>query len=327
MRRTRGLARTELGGGVCPPGRVRPGLGRADGERGSGRVCHAGAVRARRRLHGSGRLVESGSAARRERGVADGLAEPPGAAPRAGGAATTGAQAPVGSGAAAASIDGATAAASPTPATSPEPSASASPAASAAPPAGAAPTSAAGFKVRDTIVPMTFPLPATASYRYGDRWRAPRVGVARSYNQIRGVAQDGTYLRAHDGLDLLVKLGTPVVAPFTGRVIDPATRWKPWDPSRYGRVVVIESTEPTSPGYAVILAHLSSVAVKVGDGVERGQVVGKTGKTGNAAGTPPHLHLETRAPFRIRYGYAGVIRRLDVFDAEPSIRAADPKAR
>jgi murein DD-endopeptidase MepM/ murein hydrolase activator NlpD len=252
---------------------------------------------------------------------------PRGAAPRAGGAATTGAQAPVGSGAAAASIDGVTAAASPTPATSPEPSASASPAPSAAPPAGAAPTSAAGFKVRDTIVPMTFPLPATASYRYGDRWRAPRVGVARSYNQIRGVAPDGTYLRAHDGLDLLVKLGTPVVAPFTGRVIDPAKRWKPWDPSRYGRVVVIESTEPTSPGYAVILAHLSSVSVKVGDEVERGRVVGKTGKTGNAAGTPPHLHLETRAPFRIRYGYAGVIRRLDVFDAEPSIRAADPKAR
>jgi murein DD-endopeptidase MepM/ murein hydrolase activator NlpD len=181
--------------------------------------------------------------------------------------------------------------------------------------------------VRDTIVPMTFPLPATASYRYGDGWRAPRVGVARSYNQIRGVAPDGSYLRAHDGLDLLVKLKTPVLAPFAGRVIDPVQRWKPWDPSRYGKVVVIESTEPTSPGYTVILAHLSSVAVKVGDEVRRGQVVGRTGKTGNAAGTPPHLHVEIRAPFRIRYGYAGVIRRLDVFDAEPSIRAADPKAR
>jgi murein DD-endopeptidase MepM/ murein hydrolase activator NlpD len=181
--------------------------------------------------------------------------------------------------------------------------------------------------VRDTIVPVAFPLPDTARYLYGDGWRAPRVGVARSYNQIRGVAPDGTYLRGHDGLDLRVKLGTPVLAPFGGRVIDPAKRWKPWDPSRYGKVVVIESTEPTSPGYAVILAHLSSVAVKPGDEVERSQVVGKTGKTGNAAGTPPHLHLEIRAPFRIRYGYAGVIRRLDVFDAEPSIRAADPKAR
>lgn len=248
----------------------------------------------------------------------------------AGGTGGDGAPAPVG---------GATAAASPPPAASPSPaassspsgspdrSASASPAPSEASPAGAAPTSAAGFKVRDTIVPMTFPLPATAAHRYGDGWRAPRVGVARSYNQIRGVAPDGSYLRAHDGLDLLVKLKTPVLAPFAGRVIDPAKRWKPWDPSRYGKVVAIESTEPTSPGYTVILAHLSSVAVKVGDEVQRGQVVGKTGRTGNAAGTPPHLHLEIRAPFRIRYGYAGVIRRLDVFDAEPSVRAVDPKAR
>jgi murein DD-endopeptidase MepM/ murein hydrolase activator NlpD len=181
--------------------------------------------------------------------------------------------------------------------------------------------------VRDTVIPIAFPLPTTASYRFGDGWRAPRVGVVRAYNQIRGIAPDGSYLRAHDGVDLLVKLGTPVLAPFSGRVIDPAKRWKPWDPSRYGRVIVIESTEPASAGYAVILAHLSSTRVKVGEAVERGQVVGKTGKTGNAAGTPPHLHLEIRAPFLIRYGYAKVIRRLDVFDAEPSLRAADPKAR
>jgi murein DD-endopeptidase MepM/ murein hydrolase activator NlpD len=153
------------------------------------------------------------------------------------------------------------------------------------------------------------------------------VGIARWYNQIRGVAPDGTYLRAHDGVDLLVKLGSPVLAPFSGTVVDPAARWRPWDPSRYGKVVVIESTEPTSPGYAVILAHLSTVAVKVGDEVRRGEVVGKTGKTGNAAGTPPHLHLELRAPFMIRYAYAKVIRRLDAFDAGPSVRAADPNAR
>lgn len=174
---------------------------------------------------------------------------------------------------------------------------------------------------------MAFPLPATAAYRYADAWRAPRAGVTYPYEQIRGIAPDGSYLRAHDGLDLRVKLGTPVLATFSGTVIDPAKRWKPWDPGRYGKVVAIESDEPTSPGYVVLLAHLSTQAVKVGDHVERGHVVGRTGRTGNAAGTPPHLHLELRAPFRIRYGYAGVIRRLDVFDAEPSVRAADPRTR
>jgi murein DD-endopeptidase MepM/ murein hydrolase activator NlpD len=210
-----------------------------------------------------------------------------------------------------ASPSGATAAASPAP-TAPD---------------GAAPTTAAGFKVRGTVVPMAFPLPATAKYAYGAGWRVPRDGPARPYEQIRGVAPDGTYLRAHGGLDLLVKLGTPVYAPFSGKVVDPAKRWKPWDPARYGKVVVIESTEPASPGYTVVLAHLSTTKVKIGDTVERGDLVGKTGKTGNAAGTPPHLHLELHAPFKIRYGYAHVIRRLDVFDAEPSVRTADPKAR
>jgi murein DD-endopeptidase MepM/ murein hydrolase activator NlpD len=173
---------------------------------------------------------------------------------------------------------------------------------------------------------MSFPLRSTVAYRYGDGWRAPRVGVVRPYEQIRGIAPDGSYLRAHDGIDVLVKLGTPVYAPWSGTIIDPAKRWKPWDPSRYGKVVAIESDEATSPGYVVLLAHFSKQSVKVGDHVERGQLVGKTGNTGNAVGTKPHLHLEIRAPFLIRYGYAGVIRHLDVFDAEPSVRAADPRA-
>ncbi len=263
---------------------------------------------------------------------------PGAAAPVTGGGASTGkdatvsaSPAPAASPLAAASPAGGDAtlagAAPPGPSAGSTPRPSGTPAPSADPGAQAAPTSATGFKVRETVVPISFPLPATSAYGYGDGWRAPRVGIARAYNQIRGVAPDGTWLRAHDGLDLLVKTGTPVLAPFSGTVIDPAKRWKPWDPSRYGKVVVIESTEPTSPGYRVILAHLSTVAVKVGDAVERGEVVGRTGKTGNAAGTAPHLHLEIRAPFLIRYGYAKVIRRLDVFDAEPSVRAADPRAR
>jgi murein DD-endopeptidase MepM/ murein hydrolase activator NlpD len=71
-----------------------------------------------------------------------------------------------------------------------------------------------------------------------------------------------------------------------------------------------------------MLAHLSRQSVAIGRVVRRGQIVGRTGRTGNASGTVPHLHVELRA-FLIRYGYAGVIRRLDVFDVEPSLRAAD----
>ena len=218
---------------------------------------------------------------------------------------------------------------SPAPRTSPQPSAV--PSAGAPTPApttlATAPTSEVGFRVRATVVPMGFPLPASARYRYGDAWRTPRAGVVYPYNQIRGVTSAGRLLRAHDGLDLQVALGTAVLAPFSGVVVDPRPLWRPWDQARFGRVVVIRSSESTSPGYLVILAHLSRQSVSIGDTVRRGQVVGRTGRTGNAAGTVPHLHVELRAPFLIRYAYAGVARRLDVFDVEPSLRAADPRSR
>lgn len=174
------------------------------------------------------------------------------------------------------------------------------------------------------MVAMGFPFRAGTRFSYGDGFRRPRDGAVYPYNLVRGVASDGTLLRAHDGQDLLVPVGTLVIAPLAGVVVDPAATWRPWDSARYGKVIAIRSTEPTSPGYTVILAHLSRQSVPIGAAVRRGQVVGRTGRTGNAAAALPHLHVEIRAPFAIRYGYGGVIRWLDAFDVGPSLRAADP---
>jgi murein DD-endopeptidase MepM/ murein hydrolase activator NlpD len=189
---------------------------------------------------------------------------------------------------------------------------------------GAAPTSAVGFRLRKTIVSIGYPLPASASYGYGPLWHAERVGVPHPYESVRGFRADGSLIRAHDGVDIQVKIGTPVLAAFSGVVVDPRVHWRLWDPSLYGNVVVIQSTEPTSPGYYAINAHLSKVSVHIGDTVQRGQVVGLTGITGNAAGTIPHLHFELRAPFLIDQVWGGAFRRIDVFDPLPSLRAADP---
>jgi murein DD-endopeptidase MepM/ murein hydrolase activator NlpD len=138
------------------------------------------------------------------------------------------------------------------------------------------------------------------------------------------VTPSGGLLRAHDGVDLEVAIGTLVVAPFAGSVVDPGKVWKPWDPQRYGKVVVIRSTEAGSRGYYAILVHLSRQSVALGQVVKRGQIVGRTGITGNAEGTAPHLHFELRAPFKIEFHYAGVKRLLDVFDPLPSLQRADP---
>jgi murein DD-endopeptidase MepM/ murein hydrolase activator NlpD len=213
------------------------------------------------------------------------------------------------------------------------PSASTSPSAAASPsappatsaPSAVAPTSAVGFALRKTVIDIAFPFRATVRYRYSDPFLAPRVGVTRRFNHARGVSPSGRLLRAHDGLDLRAKRGTRVYAAFSGTVIDPATRWKPWEVPRYGNFVAIVSDEPTSPGYTVIYAHLASAAVKVGDHVERGQWIGRVGNTGNAASEPPQLHVELRAPFRIPVREGGRNRRIDAFDPLPSLVAADPK--
>jgi murein DD-endopeptidase MepM/ murein hydrolase activator NlpD len=200
---------------------------------------------------------------------------------------------------------------------------SASPSSSPAVP-GAAPTSAATFVAGKTVVPMGWPFAPSVKVRYGPGFGVFRVGVVEPFNMISGISKSGVLLRGHDGLDLQVPIGTPVLAPFSGLVIDPRVRWIPWDPALYGNVVAIQSDEPMSQGYSVILVHLSSIGVPIGAHVTRGQVVGLTGISGDAAGTIPHLHLELRAPFLIRYRIHGVIRQVDAFDPRPSLLAADP---
>ncbi len=207
----------------------------------------------------------------------------------------------------------------------PSPAASPSAGPSGTPGPPAAPTSAATFVAGKTVVPMGWPFPASVKVTFGPGFGVYRVGTLEPFNMISGVSKSGVLLRGHDGIDLQVPVGTPVLAPFSGVVIDPATRWSPWDPARYGKTVAILSDEPTSIGYTVILVHLSLVGVPVGTHVSRGQAVGLTGITGDAAGTIPHLHLELRAPFLIRYRVHGVIRRIDAFNAVPSLLAVEPR--
>ena len=192
---------------------------------------------------------------------------------------------------------------------------------------GSAPTSPRDLSFRRTVVPIHFPLPAQARYRYTNDFLVRRVGRPYPYNHVWAVNRDGSMQRAHDGVDIRVPLGTAVLSPFAGTIVDPATRWKPWIRARYGLTVVVVSEERTSRGYAAVLAHLSRLDVAVGDRVKRGQALGRTGKTGNARGTPAHLHFELRAPFPLRIRQRGVTRTVDAFDPYPSLVAADTSRR
>jgi murein DD-endopeptidase MepM/ murein hydrolase activator NlpD len=188
----------------------------------------------------------------------------------------------------------------------------------------AAPTSAKEFDLQGQVVDIEFPLKGEKRYRYRDNWADVRDGLAEHYNHAHS-RHRGQLLRAHDGIDIYAELDEPVVAPFAGVVVDPATRWQPWIPERYGLTAAIVSTEPTSEGYTALLTHLDRLWVEPGQRVRRGEVLGTVGATGNAEGGPPHLHLELRAPFKLTWREVGEERQVDAFNPYPSLVAADRK--
>ncbi len=86
----------------------------------------------------------------------------------------------------------------------------------------------------------------------------------------------------HTGLDIAAPSGTIVVAANTGTVIKAG-----WNNS-YGNLLMIDH----GGGIVTLYAHNSSLSVKVGDVVSKGQQVSKVGSTGMSTG--PHLHFEVR---------------------------------
>ena len=87
---------------------------------------------------------------------------------------------------------------------------------------------------------------------------------------------------------------------------------------------VVESDEPTSPGYTAVLVHLDRVWVDIGQHVSRGQVIGVLGRTGNAENVAPQLHFELRAPFELDWSSLGENRMVDAFNPFSSLEESDP---
>src|SRR6202795_4455731 len=90
----------------------------------------------------------------------------------------------------------------------------------------------------------------------------------------------GGYLHFHTGVDLLADYGTPIVAAAGGRV----TAAGPAD--YFG--IRVEVTD--SFGLVEVYAHMSQVAVAIGQQVQQGEKVGYVGSTGLSIG--PHLHFQ-----------------------------------
>ncbi len=84
----------------------------------------------------------------------------------------------------------------------------------------------------------------------------------------------------------MAAVGSSIVAAKSGRVVVAGID------SGYGDYIEIQHPD----GLCTRYAHLSRSMVQVGDWVKRGQLIGKSGKSGNArnARIIPHLHFEVR---------------------------------
>ena len=93
----------------------------------------------------------------------------------------------------------------------------------------------------------------------------------------------GAFQRYHTGIDLAAPYGTPIVAAKSGQV-----QVAGWSSFGYGFHVILDH----GGGVETLYAHMSRIAVRPGQWVEAGQVIGYVGSTGWSTG--PHLHFEVR---------------------------------
>jgi murein DD-endopeptidase MepM/ murein hydrolase activator NlpD len=101
----------------------------------------------------------------------------------------------------------------------------------------------------------------------------------------------------HHGVDIAAAWGKAITSGTDGRV-----RAAGWD-GTLGNYVEVRG----QMGFSYIYGHMSRIAVKVGDIVSTGRVLGYVGDTGYATG--PHLHFEVRkngVPQNPKYYMSGI---------------------
>ncbi|MGZ8846419.1 MAG: M23 family metallopeptidase [Pyrinomonadaceae bacterium] len=124
----------------------------------------------------------------------------------------------------------------------------------------------AGLYAKSPDANLSMPLKDVKKNQIANTWGAPR-GESRQ----------------HEGQDIFAPKGTPIFSATTGYVV------KIGEDNLGGHTVSVIG----DGGRKYYYAHLDSYArnLEVGDYVTRQTVLGYVGTTGNADGTPPHLHF------------------------------------
>lgn len=104
-----------------------------------------------------------------------------------------------------------------------------------------------------------------------------KQSIADTWQAARGVG------RKHEGQDIFAPKGTPILSATSGYIYNIGEN------NLGGQTVSVIS----KGGRIYYYAHLDSYArgIQIGDRVTTRTVLGYVGATGNAQGTPPHLHF------------------------------------
>jgi murein DD-endopeptidase MepM/ murein hydrolase activator NlpD len=131
--------------------------------------------------------------------------------------------------------------------------------------------------------PAASPSPGASPAPSSGEWQRPSSGRISSRFGPR-------WGRNHNGVDIAAGVGTPVVASRGGTVVNVTSSCHPTSSwgcgGGFGNYVVVDHGD----GYGSVYAHLSQVAVGVGQSVSRGGSIGQMGNSGNSYGS--HLHFE-----------------------------------
>ena len=115
-----------------------------------------------------------------------------------------------------------------------------------------------------------YPLPSVTDVGLGYGWQ---------YHPVTG---DVFF---HSGVDLLAPVNTPVAAIAPGIVVFAKEQ------GSYGKLVIINHAGGLQSRYA----QLDSIKVTLGQTVNKGDILGSVGTTGQPTSTQPHLHFEMRS--------------------------------
>ena len=141
--------------------------------------------------------------------------------------------------------------------------------------------------------------------------RVPVLGDASFSDTWGGVRADVGW---HHGVDIFARLGTPVVAVADGVLFSVG-----WNEIGGRRLWLRDRA-----GNFFYYAHLSRFAPIAADGVRvrAGTVIAYVGNTGDAAGTPYHLHFEIHPASLLSLGYDGAVDPYSYVSAWPRLTRA-----